>query len=418
MPDIRLPYGKTYLTASLPDDYPVEIVAPVAASAADDSVQLAREALAQPVGGVRLADFGGALSVAITISDKTRPIPHAVIYPLLDQLHALGIPNAAITFFLATGAHTPMPTNEFSLVLPDDMLARYRVVSHDCDDQANLVQLGATPRGTPVWANRQFMDADLRIVIGNIEPHQFMGFSGGVKSVAVGLAGRATINRNHELMLDPKSQLGTYDDNPARQDVEAIGKLFGVHFALNTVLNANKQVVQVLAGDPVAVMRAGIPLVRELNEVRVAAPFDLVIASPGGHPKDINVYQAQKALAHAVRITKPGGTVIVVAECKEGAGSRSYERWIADMDSHAAVLERFAREPFELGPHKAFQIARDSEMVDARWVTSLSSELTQRLLLNSQIDLATAVTGALSQLGTGARIGVMSAANATVPVLE
>lgn len=418
MPDIRLPYGKTYLTAVLPDDYPVEIIAPVAASAVDDPARLAREALAQPVGGARLAEFTGAQSVAITISDKTRPIPHAVIYPLLDQLRALDIPDASITFLLATGAHAPMSPDEFPLVLPNDMLARYRVVSHDCDDQANLGYLGDTPRGTPVWANRQFMDADLRIVIGNIEPHQFMGFSGGVKSVAVGLAGRATINRNHELVLDPRSQLGTYDDNPARQDVEAIGKLFGVHFALNTVLNANKQIVQVLAGDPVSVMRAGIPLVRELNEVHVSAPFDLVIASPGGHPKDINVYQAQKALAHAARVTKPGGTVIVVAECAEGAGSRGYERWIAGMESHAAVLERFAREPFELGPHKAFQIARDSEMVDARWVTSLSSDLAQRLLLNSQSDLAAAVTGALSRLGAGARIGVMPAANATVPVLE
>ena len=135
-----------------------------------------------------------------------------------------------------------------------------------------------------------------------------MGFSGGVKGAAIGLAGRATINHNHAMMSDPRAALDRYDDNPARQDVEEIGRLIGVHFALNTILNREKQLIHVLAGEPVAVMQAGIPLVRDLVEIPVSAPFDLVIASPGGHPKDINLYQAQKALAHAARIAKPGGT--------------------------------------------------------------------------------------------------------------
>lgn len=417
MPEVRLPYGKTEIAAALPADWPVDVIAPVEVPAAEHPAESARRALEQPLGGVRLADYTGVRSVAVAISDKTRPIPHEVIYALLDKLEELGIPPEAITFLLATGTHAPMPVAEFTMVLPDDILSRYRVVSHDCDNRASLVYLGDTLRGTPVWANRQFVEAGLRIVIGNIEPHQFMGFSGGVKSTAIGLAGRVTINRNHQLMRDPRSTLGTYDDNPARQDVEDIGCLFGDQVALNTVLNAQKQIVRVLAGDPVAVVRAGIPLVRELNEVQVAAPCDLVIASPGGHPKDINVYQSQKALAHATRITKPGGTIIVVAECPEGAGSQGYERWIEGMESHDAVLDRFAREGFELGPHKAFQIARDSRHHDVRWVSTLSGALAQRLLLNSQSELNPVLADVLRRLEPGAHIGVMPAANATVPVL-
>ena len=153
-----------------------------------------------------------------------------------------------------------------------------------------------------------FGQADLRIVVGNLEPHQFMGFSGGVKTAAIGLGGRDTINQNHALMLDPHSDLARYDDNPARQDVEEAGRLIGVHFALNVVINESKQIVRVLAGDPRAVMQEGMPLVLQIYQVRVAAPFDVLIASPGGHPKDINLYQAQKALGHAARVTRKGGS--------------------------------------------------------------------------------------------------------------
>ena len=227
---------------------------------------------------------------------------------------------------------------------PADIVGRYRVVSHDAAATENLVALRPTRRGTPVLVNRVFAQADLRLVVGNLEPHQFMGFSGGVKTAAIGLAGKDTINANHALMLDPCSDLARYDDNPARQDVEEIGKMIGVHFALNGILNENKQIVRVLAGEPQAVVREGIPQVLELYRVRVAAPFDLMVVSPGGHPKDINLYQAQKALGHATRVSRKGGTIILVAACPEGTGSRSYEDWVTGMASHEAVIERFQRE--------------------------------------------------------------------------
>ncbi len=412
--EFKIPYDRAYLTLSLPDDRPVEWIAPVEVPAAPDPTLLTCRALENPVGDVRLADFARARSAVIAIPDKTRPMPLAALYPLLDALEDMGM--TAITLVIATGAHTPMTMDEFNRILPDDILTQYPVIAHDCDAD-DLVYQGETSRDTPVWVNQDWVNADVRIVIGNIGPHQFMGFSGGVKGAAIGLTGRATINHNHAMMNDPRSTLGRYDDNPTRQDVEEIGRLIGTHFALNTVLNREKQIIHVLAGESVAVMQAGIPLVRALVEIPVSAPCDLVITSPGGYPKDINLYQAQKALAHATLMTKPGGTVILVAACPEGTGGKNYESWVAGMTTQEEVLERFAHEEFRLGPHKAFQIARDALRVRVLVVSEMPAEMVGRLLLTPAASLEDALTLALADLPPQGRIGILPAANTTVPVV-
>ncbi len=416
----EIPYGKTSLSFLLPDDSPAEVIAPADIPPASDPSAVVEAALDAPVGGVSLTDFTGARSAAVAINDKTRPVPHHdLLPPLLARLEGLGLPPKTITLIIATGTHAPMPPDEFHQVVPPDVLARYPVYSHDCDDAPMLVHLGETSRGTPVWINRRFMEADLRIVVGNIEPHQFQGFSGGVKSAAIGLAGRVTINRNHTMMSDPAARLGCYEGNPARQDVEAIGRLAGVHFALNAVINRQKQIVAAVAGEPRAVMAAGIPLARRIGQGAVSAPFDLVITSPGGHPKDLNLYQSQKALAHAALITRPGGTVILVAACPEGTGSRGYERWMfeREMTTYEDVLERFALEGFQVGPHKAFQIARDASQVRLLLLSEMAPDFVRRLLLTPVSGLDEALLTALADLPPGGRIAVMPAANATVPVL-
>lgn len=418
MPEFQIPYGRTRLTLRVDGAFQVELLAPAQVPPTADPAQAVRDALSRPVGGVRLSDFARARSVAIAINDKTRPVPHALLLPpLLQELASLGLPPEAVTFVIATGLHAPMPEEEFAQVLPAELLSRYRVVSHDAAARENLVHLGETRQGTPVWVNRLFAQAELRVVVGNLEPHQFMGFSGGVKTAAIGLAGRETIDRNHSLMLDPRSDLARYDNNPARQDVEEIGKRIGVHFALNDILNENKQIVRVLAGEPQAVMREGIPSVRQLYQVRATAPYDLMIVSPGGHPKDINLYQAQKALGHAVRVTRAGGTVILVAACPEGTGSQSYEKWVTGMASHEAVIERFKQEGFRIGPHKAFQISRDALGRRVLFVTQMPPELVKKLLLTRCASLEEALALALKDLPRAARIGVLPWANATIPDL-
>jgi nickel-dependent lactate racemase len=416
---IQVPYGRSFLTASLPDHVGVDVIEAPETRVAADPLGAVRSALDNLLGGATWADFAGARSVAIAVNDKTRPVPHhQLLPPLLERLAALGIPDAAITFYVAVGAHPPMTPDEFPAILPDGILKRYRVVSHDSENDDLLINLGETPGGTPIWSNKAYVGSDFKIVVGNIEPHQFVGFSGGVKSAAIGLAGVKTINHNHALMTHPDSQLGEYENNPARQDVEEIGKKMGIHLALNAILNQNKQIVHVLAGDPRAVMRAGVPLSQQVCQVGVSTKYGLMISSPGGHPKDINIYQAQKGLAHAALITRPGGTIILVAACPEGTGSSHYEDWMLGKESYDEVFERFSAEGFRIGPHKAYQIARDASKTRLLFCSEMDERLSRALLLNPVKDLQTAVDMALPDLQPGERTGVLPHASSTIPYIE
>ncbi|MCS6871751.1 MAG: nickel-dependent lactate racemase, partial [Anaerolineae bacterium] len=302
--NITLPYGKTQLSLELPDHLSVDVLQPRHTPPAPDPAAEVAAAL----DSVDWQQFKGARSAAIAINDKTRPVPHDLLLPpLLERLEQLGIARERITLIIATGNHSPMMPDEFPSILPKSVLQHYRVISHDIDAEHNIVRLGMTTRRTIVSINRAFLEANLRIAVGNVEPHQFAGFSGGVKSAVIGLAGWDTINGNHRMMAEPNATLGTYDDNPVRQDIEEMGRIVGVHLALNTVLNDQKQIVRVFCGAPQDVMRTAIPLVRKVYQQTVAQPYDLIIASPGGYPKDINIYQAQKALGHAVHASRIGG---------------------------------------------------------------------------------------------------------------
>jgi len=413
----RLPYGKRELTFSLPEraGWTVELLAPREMPAAADPAALIEAALdAAP-----LPDRAGP--VVIAVNDKTRPVPHALLLPpLLRRLEARGFAPVDITLLIATGTHVPMPPEDFPLILPPEIIARYPVVSHDSRADEQMVYVGATTAGTPVRVNRRWHTAGLRIVTGNIEPHQFMGFSGGVKSAAIGVTAQETINTNHAWMSDRRSGINRYDDNPCRVDVEEIGRLIGVDYALNAVLNEDKGIVHALAGDPVDVMRRGIPLLREIYQREVAAPYDLMIVSAGGHPKDINLYQGQKALGHSSLVMREGGTVILAIACPEGTGSRAYEEWILapGMTSHAAVLERYGREGFRIGPHKAWQLARDGSRVRVLFLSDMAPDFVRRLLLEPVASLDEALALALPGLPAHARIGIMPIANATIPVLR
>ncbi len=421
MPELRLPYGKGSLSARLPDDRSADLIAPAEIAPAADPLAVVAHALDQPLGARTLQAFAGVRSAAIAINDKTRPVPHEhLLPPLLERLAQIDLRPEQITLIIATGTHPVMPPAEYGDILPLSIVKRYRILCHDSEDAQSLVYLGETTRGTPVWVNRHYLEAELRIVVGNVEPHQFAGFSGGVKTAAIGLAGKETINRNHALMSEPGAQLGAYEGNPPREDIEEIGRMMRVDFALNALLNGRKQIVTALAGEPAAVVRAAIPLVRRGFQVMVDRPYDLLIVSPGGHPKDINLYQAQKALAHASLIARDGAVVILCAACPEGTGSATYEAWIgrADMTSHEAVIARFKAEGFRIGAHKAFQIARDAVRLRVTLISDMPPDFVRGLLLEPADDLQTALDAALEELPADARIAVMPAANATIPALK
>ncbi|MGM0373088.1 MAG: nickel-dependent lactate racemase [Chloroflexota bacterium] len=412
MPTYTVPYGTSSLSFSLPEGLDVDVISPHHKPPVNRPRQTVKESLHRS----DLNTYRGLSTAAIAINDKTRPIPHQDLYPpLLEELTKIGIPPERTTLLIANGAHPPMPEDEFPRVVPRDILSRYKVISHDCDDTQNLVHLGVTNRGTPVWINRAYAQASLRIVVGNIEPHQFMGFSGGVKGAVIGLAGRDTINANHAMMTDPRSRLGEFQDNPARKDVEEMGDMLGVHFALNTILNDEKDIVHIVAGPPPEVMAAGIPLVKDMYQVEVDHPFNLLIISPGGHPKDINLYQAQKALAHASRVIRKGGTVLMAAACPEGSGDQAFENWMVNTPSLDAILDRFQKAEFRVGPHKAYLFARDASRISFYIISDMEAEDVMRLHLTPQRDLPSALETLLPALPPEAHIGIIPHGNATIP---
>jgi nickel-dependent lactate racemase len=247
MTTFTIPYGRSSISASVPEQYKPDLITLTPHPAVTDPLLAVKSALDGLLGKVSWEDFSGVKTAAVAINDKTRPGPHQYLLPpLLKKLESLGLAAQDIKLIIATGTHQPMTRDEFAAVLPDEILARYPVLCHDSDDVDNLINLGATGRGTPVRINRDYLRADLRIVVGNIEPHQFQGFSGGAKSAAIGLAGRNTINHNHAMMTDKAARLGHYDHNPPRQDVEEIGRMIGIHLALNAILNDKKEIVKVV----------------------------------------------------------------------------------------------------------------------------------------------------------------------------
>jgi nickel-dependent lactate racemase len=182
-------------------------------------------------------------------------------------------------------------------------------------------------------------------------------------------------------------------------------------------LNQSKEIVHVLAGEPRAVMQAGIPLSRQVCQAGVPSKYSLMISSPGGHPKDINVYQAQKGLAHAALVTNPGGTILLAAACPEGTGSPHYEDWMLGKTSYEEVFRQFSAEGFRIGPHKAYQIARDASQVQFMFYSDMDINLSRALLLNPVSDLQSALDMALSGLQPGEHVGFLPHASSTIPYL-
>ena len=412
-----VPFGTGMQEFRLPEDWNVSILKPKHREGLKNPAQKVGTVLKR-LGGRLNARNPGSRAV-ISINDKTRPVPHHIILPpLLSWLETAGYQRRNITLIIAVGTHTTMPPSEYPLILPEEIRNRYRVISHDAEDTGNLINLGYSDAGTPCSINRTFYEADLKIVTGNIEPHQYMGWSGGVKSAVIGLGGSESIRKNHSMLTRDGAGPCRFEDNPVRMDVEDSGRRIGIQLALNTVMNASKEITAVFAGPPEKVMREGIREARSLFTVPFHSEFDLLIASPGGYPKDINLYQSQKALRHASLAVRPGSPMILAGACSEGVGHGLYESWMKDKTSHRQVQEAFQREEFRLGPHKAMLFASDVMNRDVYFVSDLPDKTLRNLLLTPASSIQEAIDDILKKNGSGHRLNtaILPYGNATVPM--
>jgi nickel-dependent lactate racemase len=414
---MQLKYGTGEITANLENKNVIQVVEPLEIQATDEEAEI-KKAMENPIGTKQLREIISdkrrnkkRLSVVIIVSDVTRPTPTKRLIPyILNELLDAGISNEAITIIFALGIHRKLETKEMARLVGDNVFNRYRCINHDSN---NCIFVGTTKQGTVVEANRDVLKADIRVCVGLIELHYFAGYTGGYKSILPGICARSTIETNHKLMLQPTANAGRID-SPVRIDMEEAGELVGCDFILNVVLNGNKQIVKAVAGDPIKAHRKGIKIVDSMYVIPIKELADVVVVSAGGAPKDINVFQSQKALDNAKHAVKNGGAIILIAKCPEGLGEKVFERWINEAKNRQELIDRMDI-AFEIGGHKAGILAKLMEKVDVYLISDLEKELVERAFFICADDVNDAIDVAVAKYGSDIRFIIMPYGAYTLP---
>ncbi len=325
----KVPYGRTGLFISFPENIDLEWVQPDYGPSAPDPAALLADRLQNPIGAPPLAEKArGAKRVTIIIDDITRPTPTKHMLPaILKELHAAGVEAEGVRIVVGVGSHRQMTPEEIETIVGPEICSRYKVLNHEARDPEHLVEVGRSPRGIPVWINRLVAEADLSVITGFIKPHNGAGYSGGYKGYFPATAGLETVVGLHDLQKLPGEpcRLGEID-SPLRVELDACGPLVPAPtFILNTIINRDKQIVDAFAGHPMEAHRAAVAAVEKRAVVPVSRQADIVMACGGGYPSDISLYQGINALASVVRVrkplVKPDGYVILLGEFREGLGS-------------------------------------------------------------------------------------------------
>ena len=312
-------------------------------------------ALNNPIGTPRIGQIvHPGETVAIVTSDITRPLPSYKILPLLvEELLQAGIRRQDITVVFGLGSHRKQTAEEQKKLVGEQVFSLIRCIDGDDSD---CVHYGFTSRGTPVDIVRAVAKADRRICLGNIEYHYFAGYSGGAKAIMPGVSTREAIQHNHSRMVEAAAAAGRLTGNPVREDIEEAARMVGVDFIVNVVLNEHKEIVRAVAGDVVRAHREGCRYLDRLYGKPISARADIVVVSQGGAPKDLNLYQTQKALDNAKHAVNKGGVIILVGSCKEGLGEHVFEEWMTKSPDAHSMIDRIQVD-LQLGGHKAAAIA-------------------------------------------------------------
>ena len=372
-----------------------------------------RRALSEPIGSPRLRDLvKPGEKIAIVTSDITRPMPTWKVMPaLLDELYAAGCAPEDITLVFALGSHRSHTEEERRHLAGERAWAEIACVDADA---ADCVHMGTTKAGTPVDVTRVVARADRRICLGNIEYHYFAGYSGGAKAIMPGVSTRAAIQANHSMMVRPEACAGALEGNPLRMDIEEAGTICGIDFIVNVVLSEHKEILRCVAGDAEKAHRAGCAFLDALYLKKLPRAADIVLVSQGGAPKDMNLYQTQKALDNARHAVKQGGVIILIGSCKEGLGERVFEEWMTTSSSPDAMIERIGRD-FQLGGHKAAAIAMTLKKAEVWLVSDMEPEFVRSIFLTPWPSAQAALDAAFAKLGPEAAVLAMPYGGSTLP---
>jgi len=410
----KLPYGhEQYQEVTIEEAHFVGLLKHRETGSPMDEAGL-RSALASPVGTLPLKELvKRGERIAIITSDITRPCPSRILLPLLlEELEVAGVKKEDIIIVLATGNHRTHTEAEKRSLVGEEVYATYRCLD---SDPADTVYLGTTRRGTPIEIFRPVVEADKWILLGNVEYHYFAGYSGGLKAIMPGCATPRSIQANHRMMVEEGATAGEIDNNPVRQDIEEVAEFLPVDFIFNVVLDEHKNILAAFTGHPILARREAVRYLDSIYKVKITAPVDIVIASAGGFPKDINLYQAQKAIDNASRAVRPGGILILVAECPEGLGDEVFSRWVAEAKKPQDLIDRIGVN-FELGGHKAAAIALVRQRINIYLVSSLPPDTVRKAFLEPFTSLEEAYGRALEVIGPEAKVMVIPQGGSLLPV--
>src|SRR4051812_29028087 len=341
---VRLAYGTRGLEVELPDDR-TTVVEPTYHAGADDERAVLTEALRNPVKGPPLSQLAKpGMKVAISMCDGTRAQPRDKMIPAV--LEELDVPDEDVVILVATGTHRGNTPDEIEAMLGREIVERIEVVNHDARDPSTLTDLGVHGNGVPVRINTRWVEADLRITTGFVEPHFFAGFSGGPKLVTPGLAGLDTVLVLHDAARigHPKATWGITHGNPVHDDIRVAAAAAAPHFAFDVILNREQRVIEAFAGELGPMHEAACAAAQRFAMRAVPEPFDVVVTSNSGYPLDQNLYQAVKGMSAAAKVVKPGGLIVCAAECRDGfPGHGSYRTLLESSSSPRAFLRQIAQ---------------------------------------------------------------------------
>jgi nickel-dependent lactate racemase len=409
----HLEYGRTGLDIELPGERVVRTLAYKDASPLADPQAILAERLAQPTGSPPLAELArGRRTACILICDITRPVPNELILtPLLATLEAAGIARERITILVATGLHRPNEGEELVELVGRRIYENYRIENHHGKELAEHVYLGDSPRGVPIWLDRRYVEADLKIAVGLIEPHLMAGFSGGRKLICPGIAALETVKVWHgpDFLEHPNADCGILEGNPVHEENTWIGRRAGCDFIVNVVIDAQRRPLCFVAGDMVAAFEEGVAFVRRVVTDTVAEPVDVVVTCSAGYPLDTTFYQSVKGMTGALPIVKQGGTIILAASLSEGVGSPEFEQLFAEHPNLDVFVERIlGKKYFKMDQWQLEELAKVRRKAKVKMVSDgLPAATLDRLFVESAPSVEAAVADSLAEYGAGATLAVI-----------
>jgi nickel-dependent lactate racemase len=416
---IQLPYGKGTVPLTVPDKNLIEVAVPKEFIQPQQTEFIIKEALQKPLGAGRLSEtVSSGETVAIVIDDYTRPCPTKMLLPpVLEELKIADVNDLDVLIIIATGTHTPPTPNMIKEIVGDKISRNYMIISNDAL-HGQHVNVGRTKRGNDVEVLKEYVDADFKILLGDIEYHYFAGYGGTRKSILPGISSKSTVQRNHSLLFEKNSAMGTLKENPIHQEMNEAMHLAGCDFALNVVQNSHERIVGAWAGKPELVMDAGVKLVDSMYRREILERPDIIITAANGAPHDINLYQAMKAMYTACQIVKDDGVIILVAECAQGAGSQLYVDWLS-MYKTAAEVQNALCKSFVIGAHKAYYHRQTVETHPVIAVTAMDKDQIEEFFqFTYAINPDDALQKAFTLKGKDARILVVPQGTTTLLTMK